>query len=87
MCNECKNISGLSGDVHFDDDEQYTIEDVKNKRKLLSVAVHELGHSIGLEHSQEKGAIMYPWYQHFDGDDFDLTYDDIAGIQNIYGEL
>ena len=51
------------------------------------MAVHELGHSIGLEHSNMKGAIMYPWYQHFDGSDFDLTDDDKLGVQMIYGIL
>lgn len=81
------NNAGLSGDVHFDDDEVYTAKsnEDRTKRKLLWVAVHELGHSIGLEHSSIKGAVMYPWYQHFEGSDFDLTYDDISGIQNIYG--
>lgn len=78
---------GLAGDVHFDDDEIYSIDmnADRNKRKLLWVAVHELGHSIGLEHSELKGAVMYPWYQHFEGGDFNLTYDDIAGLQSIYG--
>ena len=28
---------------------------------------------------------MYPWYQHFEGNDFDLTEDDILGLQRMYG--
>ena len=28
---------------------------------------------------------MYPWYQGYQGDDFPLTADDIAGIQQLYG--
>ena len=75
---------GLSGDVHYDDDEDFTLGTTRGKN-LLWVTVHELGHSLGLEHSNERGAIMYPWYQGYQGDDFDLTYDDVAGIQNIYG--
>ena len=80
-------LLGLSGDVHFDDDEIYTVENDsdRSKRKLLWVSVHELGHSIGLKHSSLKGAVMYPWYQHFEGDDFDLTEDDILGLQQMYG--
>ena len=80
-------LLGLSGDVHFDDDEIYTVENDsdRSKRKLLWVSVHELGHSIGLQHSSLKGAVMYPWYQHFEGNDFDLTEDDILGLQQMYG--
>lgn len=77
------NNKGLSGDVHFDDDEQFTLG--KNGRNLLWVAVHEIGHSIGLEHSSVKSAVMYPWYKSFDGDDFALNYDDIVGAQHLYG--
>ena len=30
---------------------------------------------------------MYPWYQHFEGSDFDLTDDDKLGVQTIYGNF
>ena len=80
-------LLGLSGDVHFDDDEIYTVENDSDhsKLKLLWLSVHELGHSIGLKHSSLKDAVMYPWYQHFEGNDFDLTEDDILGLQQMYG--
>jgi len=78
------NNEGLSGDVHFDDAEEFTLGSTAG-RNLLWVAVHEIGHSIGLEHSNVKAAIMYPWYRGNGGKDFDLNIDDIRGIQNIYG--
>lgn len=78
------NNQGLSGDVHFDDDEVYTINSPSG-RSLLWVAVHEIGHSIGLEHSNIKEAVMYPWYRGNGGKDFDLHEDDRIGIQTIYG--
>ena len=77
-------ILELAGDVHFDDAERYTV-DSPTGRNLLWVAVHELGHSIGLDHSTVKGAVMFPWYQSTQGKDFDLTPDDIKGAQSIYG--
>ncbi|XP_012564333.2 matrix metalloproteinase-24 isoform X1 [Hydra vulgaris] len=79
--------TGLAGDCHFDDDEVFTIaaNPSGSQKSLLWVAVHELGHSIGLEHSDVRGAIMYPWYTGFKGQDFDLTFDDISGIQSLYG--
>lgn len=52
------------------------------------VATHEIGHSIGLEHSSVQDAIMYPWYPNSPGSwkpELNLKYDDINGIQNLYG--
>jgi hypothetical protein len=46
------------------------------------VALHEIGHLLGLAHSQDQNAIMYAYY----GEDRnDLRADDIAGIQSLYG--
>ena len=78
--------TALAGDVHFNDDKHFTIESNKGK-DLLWVAVHELGHSIGLDHSKVKGAIMYPYYQGHGGRDFDLTPDDILGARALYGKM
>jgi len=49
---------------------------------LFSVAAHEAGHSIGLDHSTVTTAVMYYSYI---GVNAGLTSDDIAGIQSIYG--
>jgi len=75
---------GFAGDAHFDDDEWFTLGS-KEGTNFYWVALHEFGHSIGLEHSQKLGAIMYPWYQGYKGDDVELTNDDVKGIQALYG--
>ena len=81
----CLFRKGLSGDVHFDDDEVFTIGS-KEGKSLLWVAVHEIGHSIGLEHSDVREAIMFPYYRGNGGKDFELTSDDKLGAQSLYGK-
>lgn len=50
---------------------------------LRSVVMHELGHSIGLSHSQEEDSIMYSFYQY--GLPPSLSYDDVLAVQTVYG--
>ncbi|XP_004689109.1 PREDICTED: stromelysin-1 [Condylura cristata] len=75
---------GIHGDAHFDDDEQWT-EDTAGINLFL-VAAHEFGHSLGLHHSANTEALMYPLYNTFtDLTRFRLSQDDVEGIQSLYG--
>lgn len=51
---------------------------------LFLVAAHEFGHALGLEHSDDPGALMFPVYTFTK--DFRLSQDDIKGMQELYGE-
>lgn len=51
---------------------------------MLNVAVHEFGHSLGLGHSSNQKAIMFPWYQGYEVGS-DLPDDDRTAIQELYG--
>ncbi|KAK5045581.1 hypothetical protein LTR84_009199 [Exophiala bonariae] len=66
--------SDLAGDVHFDEDENWSISLLEN------VALHEIGHAIGLKHSTVKTAVMY----YRANGQSNLQPDDIEGIQSIY---
>ncbi|XP_003780851.1 stromelysin-1 [Otolemur garnettii] len=75
---------GIYGDAHFDDDEQWT-KDTRGTNLFL-VAAHELGHSLGLFHSANTEALMYPVYNSLtDLARFRLSQDDVDGIQSLYG--
>lgn len=53
---------------------------------LFYVAAHEFGHSLGLSHSKDPNALMYPVYRKFDPSVLLLHHDDITGIQYLYGK-
>ncbi|XP_053176686.1 collagenase 3 [Scomber japonicus] len=72
---------GIGGDTHFDDDEEWTKD--SSAYNLFIVAAHELGHALGMSHSSDPGALMYPVYSYTTG--FPLSEDDIEGIQALYG--
>ncbi|TKY69781.1 Metalloendoproteinase 1 [Spatholobus suberectus] len=74
---------------HFDADESWvavgdvTKAKVKTAIDLESVAVHEIGHLLGLGHSLDEKAIMYAYLPTLTRK-VDLTKDDIQGIQRLY---
>lgn len=74
----------FGGDAHFDDAEIWTIGSSRGTN-LFQVAAHEFGHSLGLSHSDERSALMAPFYRGFDPV-FKLDYDDISAIQALYGK-
>ena len=68
------------GDMFIDDTEPWTIGD-RGDFDLVLTAVHEIGHGIGLGHSEYEDAIMYP----YSGFATELGDDDITAIQELYG--
>ncbi|XP_011782017.1 PREDICTED: matrilysin [Colobus angolensis palliatus] len=76
---------GLGGDAHFDEDERWT-DGSSLGINFLYAATHELGHSLGMGHSSDPNAVMYPTYGNGDPQNFKLSQDDIKGIQKLYGK-
>merc|ERR1712133_322751 len=72
------------GDAHFDDQEDWTVNTYRGT-SLLMTAAHELGHSLGLSHSNVRSALMAPFYRGYE-ENISLDQDDISGIQALYGD-
>jgi hypothetical protein len=73
------NNFSLAGDIDFNTAQPFNING--EDYDLYTVALHEFGHALGLMHSTDINAVMYPYYG---GLVTDLGVDDAAGIQSIY---
>lgn len=73
------------GDVHFDDDEHWKdgARTLSEGVDFLSVAIHELGHSLGLAHSHNPASVMFAYYRG-GTTGHQLEYDDIMGMYQLY---
>ena len=86
----------IGGDLHFDTAEDWRIQPKRNAPKpttlepnpdpffgIFQVALHELGHAIGLGHTAVPNSVMNPVYSRQTATR--LRRDDIRGAQFIYG--
>jgi hypothetical protein len=62
----------------------FTTDDANVDFDLLSILTHEAGHFLGLAHSPNADATMFPAYKQHDSSLRDITADDIAGICAIF---
>ena len=77
------NPEPVAGDVHMDSEEDWVIG-TPGGMDLRWVSLHEFGHSLGVAHSDDPTAIMYPFYSGSVTDPV-LQKDDIDAIQSLYG--
>ncbi|EFA12978.1 Matrix metalloproteinase-14-like Protein [Tribolium castaneum] len=74
-------------EIHIDNAESWSYSTTvdasySDSPSLLNVIIHELGHTLGLEHSSVNTSIMYSFYSNSRSK---LDQDDIWAIQNLYG--
>lgn len=71
----------LTGDAHFDDAEKWSDDNPSTGFDLETVALHELGHALGLDHSSDRNSVMYAAYS---GIRRMLTADDKKRLKDLY---
>ncbi len=68
-----------AGDMFFNTSQSWQINGTTYD--LMTVAIHELGHAMGMGHSSDSTAAMYPAYN---GSKEAVNTDDTSGIRTIY---
>jgi regulation of enolase protein 1 (concanavalin A-like superfamily) len=69
-----------AGDIHFNDGVSWGAGDA-SRYDVFSIMLHETGHSLGLTHSSDPEAVMYPMYR---GIVSGLTATDVAAARLLY---
>lgn len=78
--------SPIAGDIHFDNGDPWAIVGTPSEPDVLGILTHEIGHSLGIDHSEFDGAVMFPAALRRNGPGTGLlTADDIAAVRAIYG--
>lgn len=72
-------------EIHLDRAESWYYEYTDThfgKTNFIAVLLHEIGHTLGLQHSSDSNAVMNAYYRGL----VDLNEDDILGVRSLYGD-
>lgn len=76
----------LAGDLHLDVNRNWVDDPLagpsSTRFDIYTIVLHEMGHALGLGHSTVRGSVMENAYR---GAKRELTPDDVAAIQTLYG--
>lgn len=73
--------STFSGDVIIDTANRFAVGDTPAGADVFTVAAHEAGHALGLDHSAEAGSVRNETYTFRTG----LSAGDVAAVKGLYG--
>eukprot|EP00111_Clytia_hemisphaerica_P024274 TCONS_00071584-protein len=74
---------GLAGDIHLNQD----LVEGKADADFNWLFTHMIGHSLGIEHTNDPTSIMYPINKNFQNEaDFQISTGDRLAVQQLYGK-
>ena len=79
------NSMGLNADMFFNDDREWGEMHTAENYNLFKVAVHEVGHALGIYHSKVKEDIMYP--QYLPNNNVNITLDTLGAVEELFGDV
>ncbi|KAI6176998.1 ZnMc domain-containing protein [Aphelenchoides bicaudatus] len=71
--------------IHLNDQLNWTFHSNKQELNLKQVVLHQVGHALGLHHSDHPQSIMYPFYRNIKNDTRLFHPYEVAQIQRLYG--
>lgn len=83
----CRIISSpfpLTLPIHFKQDVKWSFGPIPDGFDIQSVALHEIGHVLGLNHSNLRDAVMRPYFIVGGDPRRQLFSDDVEGVQDLY---
>ncbi len=78
------HLGALAGDLHLDTSEEWAVEESMPGLDVQAVALHEIGHCVGLGHCRDESSVMWPLYR---SGRRQLTSADTAELRRHYAGL
>ncbi|KAI6235329.1 ZnMc domain-containing protein [Aphelenchoides besseyi] len=74
-------------EIVFNNAKQWALQSDSNTKQinLKSAALHQIGHALGLTHTDHVDSVVYPYYQYADSKENQLYNRDILMIRHLYG--